>query len=206
MDTTGQQLEVTLESECTDTDLAAVAKVFEDAGIPVDISPRLIRHSAELLPWVITIGSSYVAWTFIKAAVQGAGDEAGRAGWRALMRLVAALHEARKNSRAPQGTVSIETSELREILLRPDLPEEAYRQLWEIEEPHAPMSGQLRWDGERRAWVDPLAGQFSCDYPGCQEGATQGRTRQLGEAHIVGRSFCDKHAGAADTGDPQAWA
>jgi hypothetical protein len=201
-----ERLEVLLEAECPPAEMAAVAEVFEAAGIQADVSAAYARRSAVLLAWIIIIGGAGLTWSFIKAAVQGAGDEAGREGWRALMRLVKDLHEARRGSRAPEGDVSIETSEVREILLRLDLPEEAFRQLWAIEEPHAPMSGQLRWDRERQAWVDPLAGTIPCGYPGCQDGATQGRTRQLGEAHIVGRSFCDVHAAAADTGDPQAWA
>ena len=51
--------------------------------------------------------------TFLKAALQGAGDEAGRAGWRALMRLVKALYEARAGSRVSEGTVSIQAEEPR---------------------------------------------------------------------------------------------
>src|SRR5690348_16003245 len=112
-----QRLEVMLETECTDADIAAVTEVFETAGIQADISPVLARRSADLLPWVLVLGGISVAWTFVKAAVQGAGDEAGREGWRALMRLVKALYEARKDSRSSQGMVSIETSEVREILL-----------------------------------------------------------------------------------------
>jgi hypothetical protein len=123
-------LDVMLETECTDADIAAVSEVFESAGIPVGVSAVYARRSAGLLPWVIIIGGGMLPWVFLKAALQGAGDEAGRDGWRALMRLVTALYEARKDSRASEGTVTIEPSEVREILLPRDLPEEAYRQLW----------------------------------------------------------------------------
>lgn len=199
------RIDVMLETECTDADITAVTQVFETAGIPADISAVYARRSAGPLPWVIIIGGGYIAWEFLKSAVQGAGDEAGRDGWRALMRLVTALYEARKDSRAEQGTVSIEPSEVQEILLPPDLPEEAYRKLWEIEEPHASMSGQLRWNDETQAWADALARTMRCDYPGCQDWATQTRAKHPGTPEWVRREFCDVHAAAADLGDPQAW-
>ncbi len=201
-----ERLEVMLESECSPAEVSAVTEVFEVAGIPADVSATYARRSAALLAWVIIIGVSYPAWTFIKAALQGAGDEAGREGWRALMRLVKELYEARSNSRAPEGRVTITTSEVREIQLPPDLPEKAYRQLWEIEKPDASMSGQLIWHDETQAWVDALARTMRCDYPGCHDWATQTRAKHPGTPEWVRREFCDVHAAAADMGDPQAWA
>ena len=67
------------------------------------------------------------------AALAGAGDEAGRDGWKGLKRLITGLYEARRASRAPQGGVTLKDSEPRvEIQLPPDLPDEAYRRLWEM--------------------------------------------------------------------------
>jgi hypothetical protein len=45
----------------------------------------------------------WASGTFAKAALQGAGDEAGRDAWRALMRLIKAIYEARQSSQALSG-------------------------------------------------------------------------------------------------------
>lgn len=200
-------MEVLLEDTCSAADLAAVTRVFEDAGIPADIARGVVRRSAGLLPWVILIGGGYASWTFVKAAIQGAGDEAGREGWRALMRLVKGLYEARSGSQLADGTVSVRAEQPAvEIVFSEDLPEGAYEQLWEIESPRAPLSGVLMWDNEAQAWRDSRARWARCDYPGCQEPATQARTRQVAKSSVERREFCDGHAAEADVGDPRAWA
>ena len=203
-----ERADVLLESECSDADLAAVAEVFADVGIPAEVAGAYVRRSAAELPWLVIIGvGAWATGTFLKAALQGAGDEAGRAGWRALMRLVKALYEARAGSRVSEGTVSIQAEEPRvEISLPPDLPDLAYQQLWETESPDAPLSGILMWDNETQAWINALARKLRCAYPGCQDAATEGRTRRLTESRTERRDFCDLHASAADSGDPQAWA
>jgi hypothetical protein len=202
------RLDVMIEKESTDADLAVVTRVFDAAGIPVKVHASVIRLSAGDLPWIVGIGIPVAAaWTFLKATLEGAGDEAGRDGWRALMGLVKGIYDNRNAvSGAPGGEVTITTPNPQvEIVLSPDLPELAYRRLWEIEEPRAPMSGILRWDPERRTWIDPLAGLLRCRYVRCPEPAIEGRVRQLSPTAIERREFCSVHAAAADLGDDQAW-
>jgi hypothetical protein len=139
----------------------------------------------------------------VKAALQGAGDEAGRNAWHALMDLIKAIYEARQSSR---GSVSIRIAEPPvEIPLPPDLPNVAYQRLLEIEDPRARLSGILMWDNEVQAWVDALAGKLRCDYPQCSESATQGRVCHISDTTSQRREFCDVHVEAADAGDPTAW-
>ena len=165
----------------------------------------VIRESAADLPWLVMIFVGVAVGTFMKAALQGAGDEAGRDAWRALMRLIKAIYEAR-HSRASRGSVSIRIVDPPvEIPLPPDLPEHAYQRLFEIENPRARLSGILMWDNEAQAWVDVLTEKLRCDYPRCSEQATQGRVRHSSETTIQRREFCDAHAKAADAGDPAAW-
>jgi hypothetical protein len=154
-----------------------VAEVFADVGIPAEVAGAYVRRSAAELPWLVIIGvGAWATGTFLKAALQGAGDEAGRAGWRALMRLVKALYEARAGSRVSEGTVSIQAEEPRvEISLPPDLPDLAYQQLWEIESPDAPLSGILRDNGRRPGSMRWRAAR--CALPRLPDAATQGRTR-----------------------------
>jgi hypothetical protein len=197
-------VDVVLESECTDADIAAVAAVFEDAGIPADVRGGYVRESAADLPWLVVIFVGvWATGTFVKAALQGAGDEAGRSSWRALMRLIKAIYDARQ---ASQGSVSIRIADPpAEIPLPPELPDVAYQRLLEIEDPRARLSGILMWDNEAQAWVDALAGKLRCDYPQCPEKATQGRVRHTSNTTSQRREFCDVHAEAADAGDPKAW-
>ena len=201
------RVSVMLESECSEADLAAVAEIFAEKGIPADVSAAYSRRSASDLPWLIVIGISFwISGTFVKAALEAAGDEAGRQGWRALKHLVQALYEARKGTRAPTGRVSIRITEPPvEIPLPPSLPDDAYRELWEIEKPSAPISGIIMWDNETQSWIDAQARRIRCDYPHCHELATQERVGQTSEGQVMQRSFCDEHAAASDAGDLGAW-
>ncbi len=174
-----ESADVVLESECTAADIAAVGAVFEAAGIRADVRGGYIRESAADLTWLVIIFvGAWASGTFVKAALQGAGDEAGRDAWRALMRLIKAIYEARESSQSSQGSVSIRIAGPPvEIPLPPELPEVAYQRLFEIEDPRARLSGILMWDNEAQAWVDALAGKLRCDYPRCSERATRPSTR-----------------------------
>src|ERR1022692_3227231 len=117
---------VMLERECTEADLAAVAEVFDGAGIPANVHGSIIRLSAADLAWIVAVAlPGWAGWTFFKAALQGAGDEAGRDGWRALMGFVKGIYDKRDvASQVPEGTVTITVSEPPvEIVLPPDLPD-----------------------------------------------------------------------------------
>jgi len=200
----GVTVEVSLEAEASAADRAAVAGVFESVGIRADVQATYIRRSADLLPWLIVIA---VAVRFLWAAVGGAGDEAGRDAWKGLKWLVAGLYEARRSSQSPQGGVSIRDSETGvEIQLPPGLPDQAYVRIVQIATPSAPLSGILRWDEDAQDWRDVFAGQYRCFYPGCSADATQSRVRNPAPGAMESRLLCDKHAAAADVGDPQVWA
>lgn len=195
-------VEVILESEATDTDQAAVAEVFESEGIRAEVNAAFVRRSADVLPWLIEIekGAKYLAVALAGGLLAAPGAD----GWAAVKRLVGRLYEARKGS--PGNVVVRDPGTNTEIPLEPDLPDEAYQRLLEIESPQAPQSGILRWDRERRQWVDPLAGLLRCCYPGCSEAATEGRVRQLSPTAMERREFCEPHAARADLGDDHAWA
>ena len=92
------------------------------------------------------------------------------------------------------------------VQLPPDLPDEAYRLLFEIEEPRAPLSGILRWDSQAGEWADALAGRLTCDYPACPAWATQSRVHRPAPNVVLMRSLCDEHAAVTDAGDLAAFA
>ncbi len=198
-------IRVILESECSKADQAAVADVFKAAGIPAEVEATYARRSAEVLPWLIQIEAhlrqliSYL----LAGAAGGATGAAGADGWAALKSLARRLRGARPTS---EGNITIKEVESEtEIVLPPELPDEAYQRLLELEDIRAPQSGILRWDREQRAWVDSLAGRLRCRYPACAEPATQGRLRQHSPTSMERREFCEAHAAAADLGDEQAW-
>jgi hypothetical protein len=193
-------VQVILESESTDADRATVAEVFESAGIRAEVEGAYIRESAQVLPWLIQIERDLKY--LVDAVALGGVAAAGADGWMLLKDLVTSLYKARKG----QGEVVLRDPDTRtEIPLPPNLPDEAYQKLLEIESPRAPQSGVLRWDRERHQWVDPLGGLLRCRYPGCTEAAVEGRVRQLSPTSMERREFCDPHAAAADLGDSRAW-
>ena len=195
-------IEVMLDSEVTDAERAAIAEVFESVGIKFDIQAAYIRRGVGLFPWIIEITAAAAGGRFMWAALAGAGDEAGRDGWKGLKRLITGLDQARRASRAPQGGVTLKDSEPRvEIQLPPDLPDEAYRRLWEIENPTAPLSGILKWDNDLRDWIDVFTGHNCCFHPGCTAPATQSRVRQPEPGVMHSCLLCDRHA----AGDLSVW-
>lgn len=129
-----------------------MAEVFESAGIRAVVRGDLIRRSAGLAPWFIEITAAWTIAKFLGAAAAGFADEAGRDGWKGLKRLITELYKARKASRAPQGGVTLKEEGGIQVLLPPDLPDQAYRRLYEIEDLSAPL-----WDsqvGQRGAGLD----------------------------------------------------
>jgi len=199
-------VEVSLESGCDEAECLAVAEVFEDAGVRAAVRGNLIRRSADLLPWIIDITVAGLVWKFLSAAVAGAGDDAGRDGWKWLRGVLTGLYEARRASRAPQGGVILRGEEEGvQIQLPPDLPDQAYRRLYEIENLEAPLCGVLVWNEEEQDWTDALQGKMRCAYPGCKAWATQSRVHRPTPTVTLSHPFCDSHAEAIDAGDLTAW-
>ena len=179
-----EPVQVSLESECPVREQAAVARVFEGAGINADVQASTIRRSA--------------------AAAFGAGP--GSDAWQGLKRLVQSIYKAREDSNARQGGITLRDSDTNvEIPLPPDLADEAYRRLYALAEPKAPLSGILVWNAGKQEWIDVFEGKLRCDYPDCTKPATQVRLSQPSPGTMSRRTFCDRHAAASDTGDLQAW-
>jgi hypothetical protein len=157
-----QRLQVIVESESTEAERAAVADVFEVAGIPADVQGAYIRESAgDVLPWLTQIETAVKDLLGLVAA--GAAGAVGADGWTGVKGLVRHLYEARKGK---AGGVTLRDPETRtEIALPPDLPDEAYQRLAEIENPRAQQSGHLGWDSGRREWIDP--------WPACTAAVTR---------------------------------
>ena len=197
---------VSLEQECSETELTAVSMILETAGVSASVRRGYSSVRTDVY-WYIIIGlASRAAWIFFKAALQAAGDEAGKDGWRALKELLKDLRSAR---RAPesQGRVEINIYDQRvHVFFEEDLPDLAYQRLFETDSLPILLTGDLSWDESLQFWTISYRNHLLCDFPGCQEPATQRRVRSVSERDKPNRCFCDVHVGAADAGDPQAWA
>ena len=162
------------------------------------------RRSAAPLPWLVDIEAGLKYLALAAAAAFGAGP--GSDAWQGLKRLVQSIYKAREDSNARQGGITLRDSDTNvEIPLPPDLADEAYRRLYALAEPKAPLSGILVWNAGKQEWIDVFEGKLRCDYPDCTKPATQVRLSQPSPGTMSRRTFCDRHAAASDTGDLQAW-
>ncbi len=185
-------VEVTLSS-ATQAERQAVTAAFETAGVPAYLTSS---GALSPMPWLIDIWAPLAA--FLTAVSASAGAEAGKDAWKALKHLVKRLYDARDSSPPPQaGGVTLRDPDLDvEIPLPPDLPDQAYRRLYEIVSLDAPLSRTLKWDNKLRAWTDTPG---SCRYFGCPARATQPRIRPGPElAERYPSVHCDIHATPAD--------
>ena len=98
--------------------------------------------------WIIEIILGLSAYEFLKAFA----GELGKSSAEALKSLVRKLREARRNSpHGDSGLVLVQAPDQTELVLRSDLPREAFEKLQEVDW-SACRSGTLQWDEER--WYD----------------------------------------------------
>jgi hypothetical protein len=205
------EVQVVLGREPTAADLSAVAEVFAAAGIPADVhGPHIpMVHAGWPVvpdPWFVEIGrgAKYLAAALAGGLLAAPGGDA----WLALKRLVSKLSKTQKN---PHCLVVLNDPDTNtRIKLEPDLPDEAYKQILEIESPKASVLLVLRWDQDQRQWVAAPSASLPrllirCHYPGCTDRATELRVRELSPTLFDGREFCHPHAAAFDLGDDRAW-
>lgn len=111
-------IEVTLDIEATDIEVTAAAAAFAEAGFPAEVTANFERRSIEDLPWVVMITVPTTAFFTAMAS------EAGKNAWKVLKRLGGRIHEARKASSAPSGTLTlVDQTTGNWIALPPDLEE-----------------------------------------------------------------------------------
>ncbi len=97
------------------------------------------------MPWVIIL--AIPLWHFMSSF----GREAGKTAWKEIYRLIRKLCKARRNM---NGEIAFEDKESSaQIILNPNLPEEAYRQLVQIPKERL-LKGYWVWDFEQNCWVD----------------------------------------------------
>ncbi len=142
-----ESIEVLLEREASPKEVAAVEQAMREAGIDATVRAAYERRGVGDFPWILQI-SGAAASIFFAGFLAAAGADA----WKALKALIVKLYEARASSRAPKGVVILIDEATHEwILIRDDLPDEAWQLLLTIEIPKT-KSSQLRWDFKAKAW------------------------------------------------------
>jgi hypothetical protein len=153
-------VEVRLERSSTEAERQAVRTIFEVTSISANVTNEMSSELSPviLMPWFIDIWMPL--GTFLSAVAAGAGTAAGKDAWKALKRFVKRLYDSRKSSQAPQGPGVRIQDKSAEIPLPPDLPDEAYQRLYEIENlptgAVGPPRRRVEWDSDLQAWAEPL--------------------------------------------------
>ncbi|MCY3801559.1 MAG: hypothetical protein OXG46_08255 [Chloroflexi bacterium] len=140
-------IEIVLDAEALPREVAAIEEIARDEGIRGPVSATLFHKSLDELPWAIYLLAPVSL--FFSAFLTRVGNEAGRDAYQAVRRLVCRLCAARRNKR---GSLTVRDSDtFTHIALRPDLPEEAYRQLSQMG-PEQLEGGYWMWDFEKNQW------------------------------------------------------
>ena len=151
MNTKAQDSELTvdilLDMEASPKEVDAVTRVAQEEGIRGSVRAAFFRKSLGDLPWVIYL--LVPALVFSSAFLKGAGQEAGRDAYQALRKFISQLYDARRDR---NGSVVVRDSEtFTHIVLQDDLPEEAYKQLAQIDQEQL-EGGYWVWDFEQCRW------------------------------------------------------
>jgi len=142
-------LQVSLEAYAPSDELAAVAAAFAEAGIPAEVTTNFEwKGAGGDYPWLVVITTSLAPFLATFA------NEAYKDAYKSLKKLVVRIHEARKASSRPNGSLTaVDEATGTWIALPPDLPDQAWKLLPEAQLTELP-SGSLRWDSKSKRWRD----------------------------------------------------
>jgi hypothetical protein len=132
-------LEVTLDAGADEEEVAAVTRVFDEAGVPAIVTANYHRRSVGELPWVLILAAPLTA--FLTRLATNAADDAHKA----LKSWIARLYEARRDR---DGSIRID-DEGRTFILTRKIPDEGIR---ELAEGKLDATGYYVWDAEHGAW------------------------------------------------------
>lgn len=141
-------MEIVCDEEAPQEEVSALNRVLHAYGLP-PATPTFGRRSLGDLPWqVLVTGAPFVA--FWSTFASKAGEDA----YKAVKRWLVDMSKARGDR---PGTVTIIDEPTQTwIVLSPDLPEQALRQLPTFDPVRdGGESGYARWDPDRRTWAPP---------------------------------------------------
>jgi hypothetical protein len=145
-------LDVTVDRGATQEEMRALRQVFQDAGIEATVRDDFIRLSSGVLPYVVTFIAplTWVAAKFAGGAAAKAGADTWDAfrdgGWRGLRRFLDDV----ASTRTTHGIVEVRDPTGPEIKLHEDIPDEALRELADLDWAQMKGGGYLGWS--ERGW------------------------------------------------------
>ena len=134
-------LEVHLDVEADEQEIAAVSCVYEEAGVPAIVSASIHRRSAvsEHLPWTMVV--TVPLTVFLLRLANNVADDA----YKALKTLIRRVYEAR---RGRPGSIRLDDGD-RTIIITDGISDDGLR---ELVEGKLDASGYYVWDAARGAW------------------------------------------------------
>lgn len=146
----GLTLNVSVDAGVSADEVHAIEEAFRGAGLEANVQPSLIELS-QATTWIVMISVAPTAFLSAYAAAAGANAwGATKDGYGRLMQLVRDLKTA--SGGHGDGRIELEEKGRAWLLLTSDLPDEAFRQLEDIDWTVA-QSGTLRWDEHRQCWM-----------------------------------------------------
>jgi len=133
---------VVIEYDVPDGRVEAVERALREAGIEATVDASYESRALGSLIWLVYVplGTGLVA--FFKAI----GEQAGTDAWEAMKQLVTNLLAARVDDR--EGHIRIRADDYNDVYVFGELPEEAYRALFDLDWSGL-RAGSLVWrDGE----------------------------------------------------------
>ncbi len=143
-------LSVSVDAGVSADEVHAIEEAFRRAGLEAEVQPSLIELS-QASTWIVMISAAPTA--FLSAYAAAAGSDAWGAtkhGYGRLMELVRDLKTA--SGGHGDGRIELEERGRAWLLLTSDMPEEAFRQLENIDWTVA-QTGALKWDEHRQCWM-----------------------------------------------------
>ena len=148
-------VDVALEAGAAPAELDAVRAVVREVSNDWTVEANFVQKSADVVAQLLIAGP-------VAAFLGAFAAEAGKAAWRKSVEAPAKLKRWLDGLRAArggkvQGITLIDGSLWLEF--RQDLPDEAYRKLFEIEDlaDRANKYCWLAWDDEKKDWLPPLS-------------------------------------------------
>ena len=137
-------VEWVLDRDASSDEVAEVAQIALEAGLPGQVTAALSQKSLGDQPWMILL------LVPITPFLKGFLEEAGRSSYKALHELVSRLVAARRKG---PGHVELRDEDpLTVIVFAPDSPEEAFKQLVNLGLDN--IQGKYWvWDSEQQCWI-----------------------------------------------------
>jgi len=140
-------IEVEVDVQATDSELAALDAAFRHAGFDVRVERTVEARSAGAMPWVVYVVLGAPIATFFTSLA----SEAAKDAYPPLKRWIKDMWAAREGD----GYVAFRDTENTHLALGSKLPEEALDALATVDWSQF-SGGGLHWSESRQEWLDPL--------------------------------------------------